>query len=108
MAYPGSQLYAMAVEKGWELPESWSGYSQHSFDCKPLATEHVGADAVLGFRDAAFDEYFSNPRYLDMVTQRFGWETRKHIEQMTNHSLKRQLLGGESVRQRQRPLVPAA
>lgn len=108
MAYPGSPLYGMAVENGWDLPDSWGGYSQHSFDCKPLATEHVGADAVLGFRDAAFDEYFTNQRYLDMVTQRFGWETRKHIEQMTKHSLKRKLLDGESVRTRQRPLVPAA
>jgi anaerobic magnesium-protoporphyrin IX monomethyl ester cyclase len=94
MAYPGSPLYAMAVEKGWTLPENWSGYSQHSYDCRPLDTEHVGADTVLAFRDAAFHAYFTSPRYLDMVTQRFGWETRKHIEQMTKHRLKRQLLEG--------------
>ena len=32
------------------------------------------------------------PRYLDMVTQRFGWETRHHIEDMSRHKLRRKLL----------------
>lgn len=92
MAYPGSPLYSMAVEKGWELPKYWSGYSQHSYDCRPLDTEHVGAAEVLAFRDAAFDSYFTDPRYLDMVEQKFGAQTREHIEQMTRHKLRRQLL----------------
>ena len=92
MAYPGSPLYAMAVERGWELPEQWSGYSQHSYDCTPLPTEKISAAEVLRFRDQAFTEYFTNKRYLDMVAQRFGWETREHIEQMTKHSLSRALL----------------
>ncbi len=92
MAYPGSPLYRMAVEKGWDLPESWGGYSQHSYDCKPLRTEKVSAGQVLKFRDEAFHEYFANPRYLDMVTQRFGWETRKHIEQMSKHRLRRKIV----------------
>lgn len=96
MAYPGSQLYAMAVAQGWALPEAWSGYSQHSYDCQPLPTEHVSAAKVLRFRDEAFIEYFANPRYLDMVTQRFGWETRRHIEGMAVHRLRRQLLEEES------------
>jgi radical SAM superfamily enzyme YgiQ (UPF0313 family) len=92
MAYPGSPLYKLAVENGWELPETWGGYSQHSYDSKPLRTDKVSAAEVLGFRDKAFEEYFSTPRYLDMVTQRFGWEPRKHIEQMTKHRLKRKLV----------------
>ena len=54
------------------------------------------AIVALGKRDAAFDAYFTSPRYLDMVTQRFGWDTRKHIEQMTRHKLKRQLLEGRA------------
>jgi anaerobic magnesium-protoporphyrin IX monomethyl ester cyclase len=92
MAYPGSQLFAMAEAKGWALPESWSGYSQHSVDCQPLPTEKVGSAAVLKFRDDAFYEYFANPRYLDMVTQKFGVETRRHIEEMAKHRLERALL----------------
>ena len=92
MAYPGSQLYSTAVAKGWALPSSWSGFSQHSYDCKPLPTETVTAAEVLRFRDRAFDEYFRNPRYLDMVAQKFGWETRRHIEEMSKHTLKRKIL----------------
>ena len=56
MAYPGSPLYKMAVEKGWDLPESWGGYSQHSYDSKPLRTEKVPAASVIKFRDEAFHE----------------------------------------------------
>lgn len=96
MAYPGSQLYQMAVDKGWALPDAWSGFSQHSYDCKPLPTERISAAAVLKFRDEAFHEYFSNPRYLDMVTQRFGTDTRDHIVDMSQHRLRRKLVEEES------------
>lgn len=92
MAYPGSPLYRLAVERGWALPESWSGYSQHSYDCLPLPTEKLGAGDVLRFRDEAFDRYFHGKRYLDMVTQKFGWETRSHVERMARHRLRRKLL----------------
>jgi len=92
MAYPGSPLYAMAIQNDWPLPESWAGYSQHSYDCRPLPTEKVSAAEVLRFRDQAFHDYFEGKRYLDMVTQRFGWDTRKHIEEMAEHRLKRRLV----------------
>jgi anaerobic magnesium-protoporphyrin IX monomethyl ester cyclase len=92
MAYPGSPLHTQAVEKGWQLPENWSGYSQHSYDCLPLPTEKVSAAEVLGFRDDAFHTYFSNPRYLEMVSRRFGAETRRHVEQMAQGRLHRRLL----------------
>jgi anaerobic magnesium-protoporphyrin IX monomethyl ester cyclase len=92
MAYPGSPLYRMAVENGWALPETWSGFSQHSYDCLPLPTEKLSAAQVLKFRDKAFDRYFTTKRYLDMVTQKFGWEARGHVERMTKHKLHRKIL----------------
>lgn len=92
MAYPGSPLYAMAITNDWPLPESWAGFSQHSYDCRPLPTEKVSAAEVLRFRDEAFHTYFADKRYLDMVTQQFGWDTRKHIEEMAEHRLKRRLV----------------
>lgn len=92
MAYPGSPLYTMALGNRWELPEQWSGFSQHSYDCKPLPTEKVTAAQVLRFRDAAFHDYFEDPKYLDMVTRQYGIETRRHIEQMTRTRLRRALL----------------
>ncbi len=92
MAYPGSPLYAMAITNGWPLPEGWAGYSQHSYDCRPLPTEKVSAAEVLRFRDQAFHTYFEGKRYLDMVTQRFGWDTRRHIEEMAEHRLRRHIV----------------
>jgi radical SAM superfamily enzyme YgiQ (UPF0313 family) len=92
MAYPGSPLYSIAIENGWTLPKTWSGFSQHSYDCLPLRTDAVSAAEVLKFRDAAFDRYFTGKRYLDMVTQKFGWDTRSHIDQMTRHKLRRKIL----------------
>jgi radical SAM superfamily enzyme YgiQ (UPF0313 family) len=92
MAYPGSPLYTLAVRNGWPLPESWSGYSQHSYDCLPLPTETLSAADVLRFRDKAFDTYFRSAHYLEMVAERFGLETRKHVEQMAGYSLSRRLL----------------
>ena len=92
MAYPGSALYTQAVAKGLSLPEQWSGYSQHSVDCRPLPTDHLTAAEVLQFRDDAFHAYFSGARYLDMVDRAFGPATRRHIEEMASLRLKRRLL----------------
>lgn len=90
MAYPGSALYQLAIQKGWKLPDNWSGYSQHSVDMRPLPTNYLTSDEVVRFRDAAFTQYFSNPKYLAMVEKRFGVETLKHVQEMTSHKLVRQ------------------
>ena len=65
MAYPGSPLYRQAIAHGWPLPETWSGYSQHSVDTLPLPTRHVPASEVLKFRDDAFRTYFADQSYLE-------------------------------------------
>ena len=64
MAYPGSPLYDEAVRRGWRLPDTWSGYSQHAVDTLPLPTRHISAGEVLRFRDRAFDTYFTHEPYL--------------------------------------------
>jgi len=89
MAYPGSELYREASRENWALPESWSGYSQHSIDSKPLATKHLSAAQVLRFRDQAFQTYFTNPAYLDLVRAKFGDKTVEEIREMTSHTLER-------------------
>ncbi len=92
MAYPGSQLYNMALQENWQLPDTWSGYSQHAVNTMPLQTKYLSAAEVLRFRDNAFQIYFNNPKYLDMIHQKFGAKTVQHIKEMTAHSLERQLL----------------
>ena len=87
MAYPGSQLYDEAMKQGWPLPGNWTGYSQHSVDTLPLPTKYISGPEVLRFRDYAFETYFSNPEYLDMITSKFGIETAAHVREMASHKL---------------------
>jgi len=89
MAYPGSQLYDVALQEGWPLPKEWSGYSQLSVDTLPLPTRYLSASEVLHFRDHAFQVYFNSPKYLDMITRKFGPETAQHIREMASHRLVR-------------------
>ena len=91
MAYPGSKLYTMAVEKGWALPDSWIGYSQHSYETFPLRTEALTNAEVLKFRDEAFTKYFTSPSYLKLVREKFGEDVLTHINDMTAIKLKRKL-----------------
>jgi radical SAM superfamily enzyme YgiQ (UPF0313 family) len=89
MAYPGSKLYDMAIEKNLTLPSSWIGFSQHAYETLPLSTDFVSASEVLSFRDMAFHKFFEHPKYLSHVKDQFGAETLGHIRQMTEHRLNR-------------------
>jgi anaerobic magnesium-protoporphyrin IX monomethyl ester cyclase len=90
MAYPGSPLYEEAVRRGWKLPDTWSGYSQHAVNTLPLPTRHLSAGDVLRFRDHAFNAYYTHQPYLDMIREKFGEDTLAHIREMTSHRLERQ------------------
>jgi anaerobic magnesium-protoporphyrin IX monomethyl ester cyclase len=92
MAYPGSKLYLDAIHEGWDLPDSYIGYSQHSYECKPLKTNHISAAEVLSFRDKAFNEYYTNEKYLSYIKEKFGIETYNSIKEMTKFTLRRKLL----------------
>ena len=91
MAYPGSKLYEMALQKGWELPKCWHGFSQHSYETLPLPTKYLTAKEVLKFRDDAFHKYFKGINYLAMVERKFGKHVREHVEEVTKTRLKREL-----------------
>jgi len=92
MAYPGSQLYEESIDKGIEMPDNWIGFSQLSKETFPLPTKYISNVEVLRFRDRAFEEYFSNPQYLNMIEETFGREVVEHINQMLRHKLHRELL----------------
>ncbi|MFH0855094.1 MAG: radical SAM protein [Candidatus Omnitrophota bacterium] len=93
MAIPGSDLYREALAKRIPLPDNWLGYASQGYEFMPLPTEKLSARQILEFRDYAFDAYFKNPRYLNMIGNKFGPKARAHIEQMTAIKLKRKLLG---------------
>ncbi|MEW5766355.1 MAG: radical SAM protein [bacterium] len=89
MAYPGSQLYNYALEQRWPLPETWLGYAQLGYETLPLPTKYLSGPDVLRFRDRAFHEYFSNPKYLEKVRRKFGEEVERSIFDMLKKKLKR-------------------
>jgi len=89
MAYPGSQLYQDALREGVRLPEKWHGYTQLGYETLPLPTKHLSGTDVLRFRDNAFKQYFSNPKYLHMVREKFGSRVVEHIKEMLKHEIRR-------------------
>lgn len=90
MPYPGSRLFAETPAK--DLPASWSGYSQHSFDTTPLPTATLTSAEVLAFRDQAFRSFFADSRYLEHVHKKFGLQALAEIAAMTAHDLPRKPL----------------
>lgn len=94
MAFPGSQLYKECVKAGGkDLPESWLGYSELSYEAKPLPTKYLTSKQVLAFRDYAFEAFFDrNDAYFDMIEKKFGTETLTRIKKMLGRKLKRKLL----------------
>ena len=92
MAYPGSRLYDAALAEGWKLPAEWHDFSQHSYNMLPLPTRTLTAAEVVTFRDDAFNRYFVNPSYLDMIEGKFGITVRDHLAKMSSTRLKRKLL----------------
>lgn len=91
-ALPGSPMYHLAKKNGWALPDSFEGYAFLSYESQPLPTKYLSAAQVLKFRDEAWQKYFTNPAYLDVVERRFGQQQRANVEDMASISLKRQLL----------------
>ena len=92
MAYPGSKLYQDALREGVKLPEKWHGYSQYAEETLPLPTKYLSASDVLRFRDSAFKEYFTSPRYIEMVRGKFGSPVVEHIDGMLKHEIRRNFI----------------
>ena len=92
MALPGSPLYRTAVAAGTPVPDTFSAYSFHSYDCQPLPTKTMTAAEVLAFRDKAWHTVFTDPRYLSLVHAKFGQVAVDHIEKQTQITLRRKLL----------------
>ena len=89
MAYPGTPLYNTLIRDGVVLPREWSAYSQYSPNSQPLATKHLSSSEVRAFRDAAFKEYYSSPRYLDMIDKKFGPEAVAFVRRILARDIRR-------------------
>lgn len=93
MAYPGSPLYLQAKALGLQLPTTYTGYSQHSYDTQNLPTENLTAAEILSFRDSAWHRYHEHPSYLALLERKFGAAAMSDVVETTKIRLKRRLLG---------------
>ena len=89
---PGSPLYMKAKQEGWHLPDKYSEFGFLAYDHIPSRTYSLESKEVLAFRDYAFHACFENPRYLNMIHNKFGPEAVSHIKSLTDIKLKRKLL----------------
>ena len=92
-ALPGSKLYTMAKQEGWDLPNNYDEFAFLSYQCKPLPTKFLSSREVLQFRDYFWETYFRNPAFLKKVEAKFGLQQRLNVEEMASHKLKRKICG---------------
>ncbi|MFA5059104.1 MAG: radical SAM protein [Candidatus Omnitrophota bacterium] len=92
MAYPGSPLYGIAKKEGWKLPDTYAGFSQHSYACQPLPTKYLSAEQVLEFRDKAWHTYHTNPKFLALLKDKFGQTAVDETLKSTKIKLRRKIL----------------
>lgn len=92
MAYPGSPLYGQARQAGWKLPQTYVGFSQHSYEAQPLPTKYVKAEEVLAFRDQAWMTYHTHPEFLKLLKEKFGQIAVDETVKSTQIKLKRKIL----------------
>ena len=95
MALPGSHLYKDALTKGTKLPDTYEGYSFHSFDTMPLPTESLSASEVITLRDEAFTNYHTHKPFLKLIEDKFGKKAALNIVEMTKIKLKRKIKGDQ-------------
>ena len=95
MALPGSLLYKNALEKGTELPNSYEGYSFHSYETLPLPTEKLSAKEIITLRDDAFNKYHNHKPFLQLIEKKFGKKAAENIIEMTKIKLKRKIKGDQ-------------
>lgn len=93
MAYPGSPLHLQARKNGSELPSSYVGYSQHSYETLNLSTDKLTSAEILKFRDYAWNKYHTNKEYLDLLEIKFGSKAKEDMINTAKIKLKRKQLG---------------
>ena len=93
MAYPGSPLYNQAKIFNLDLPKSYAGYSQHSYETLNLSNNQLSAAQILQFRDSAWNTYHSSDKYRDLMKTKFGQNALDELNETRKIKLKRKILG---------------
>ncbi len=95
MALPGSQLYKEAIDNGIKLPDSYEGFSFHSYNAQPLSSNKLSAAKILKLRDRDYIRYHTYKPFLERVKEKFGEIAVLNIKEMSKIHLKRKLVEEE-------------
>ena len=93
MPLPGSKLYKDCVDDGIELPQSYEAFSWHSYETFPSSNENLTNVEILRFRDEAYNEYPTSPKFLSKIRNKYGETAVQNIVDNTKIKLKRRILG---------------
>jgi anaerobic magnesium-protoporphyrin IX monomethyl ester cyclase len=93
-ALPGTKMYSDYLKEGrMQVPKNWEEYGLYGYNCYPLNSEYLTRETILGLRDKKFIEYIQRPEYLKMINKKFGKDCKDYIVEMSQHKLKRKILG---------------
>lgn len=98
IALPGTELYSDALKAGVELPTDYLDYSFHSYETVPFVHEPLTPAEALSFRDAAFRTYHQSTGFRNRLTERFGEEAVRVVDESLEVDLRRRLLDLEPER----------
>lgn len=92
-AYPGTDLYNKMLSDGKiQEPKSWDEYALFGYDAVPCPTKELEPSEVLAWRDYKICDYFKRFDYLKMIQDKFGENTRIHVEKMAQYTIPRRII----------------
>jgi anaerobic magnesium-protoporphyrin IX monomethyl ester cyclase len=91
MAFPGTKIREIAENNGWEIPTKKEQFSYYSYESLPVRTHFLTSAEVLRFRDRSFTEYYTHPRYLEMIKRVFGDKVVDEIKTIASIKMKRKI-----------------
>ena len=94
MAYPGSPLFQDARREGYDLPKTYAGYSQHSYETLNLRNRNLTSAEILSFRDYAWGAYHDSRNYITLMKSKFGEKAFNELDNTKKIKLKRKILEG--------------
>ena len=83
MTYPG------CIDYKERAIEHWERYGFFAPNSEPTPNANLTGEQILRFRDYAFNTYFSNPAYQEMIAQKFGYPIKEHIQGMLKRKINR-------------------
>ena len=68
------------ISEKYKLPDSYEGYSFHSYETQPLPTDILKPAEILEYRDKSFKKYHLYKPFLNKIEKKFGKKALDNIK----------------------------